>query len=340
MSGQCLSGRKLRDCGAYEGFSEEDGGALYLAKNSREGYFVSCIYDSGENAMEWNRLLLNIDGDLVIRAHVWLFDRREEGELPDGHVSDRQSSIRQQYDYVKESAQYHSDYRDILLYGKPQGRGRFARLAVAVFSQDGGTDRRFQGYALSYPKESFTRYLPEIYRENPRLERFLAVQQSLYLHLEWVIDSLAEAMDHANCSRKQAERLARWVGWGDLVSQVDDATLRALLDTGVSLIGRKGTCGYYRELVKILTGKSAIIVEEPEKCAATVLISEKPEANWEKRLKWLRQNVPIGMNVRFLVLEKTDRLNEMFFLDHTAMVSEYGSELTAGGIDVGKIRLL
>ena len=340
MSGQCLSGRNLGECGIYEGFSEESGGALYLAKDSLEGYFVSCIYDSGENAMEWNRLLLNIDRDLMIRVHVWLFDRREEGELPEGCASDRQSLVKQQYDYVEKLAQYHSDYREMLLYGKTQGRGRFARLAVAVFSQDGGIDRRFQGYAFSFPKESFTKYLPEIYRGNFQLERFLAVQQSLYLNLEWVIDSLAEAMDHANCSRKQAERLARWVGWGDLASQVNDATLRALLDTGISLISRKGTCDYYRELVKILTGKSAIIVEEPEKCAATVLISEKPETDREKELAWLRRNVPIGTDIRFLVLEKTDRLNEMFFLDHTAMVSAYASELTGDGIVTENIRLL
>lgn len=340
MQAQCLSGRKLRKCGFFEGFSEKIGGELRLTSESREGYFVSCIYDSGENAMEWNRLLLNIDSDLVIRAHVWLFDRREEGELPDGHTPDRQSFVKQQYDYVKKNAQYHSDYCDMLLYGKVQGRGRFARLAVAVFPQDVEGDRTFWGYELSFPKESFTRYLPSIYRGNLQLERFLAVQQSLYLDRERRIDSLAEAMDYANCNRKQAERLARWVGWGDLVSEVDDATLLALLDTGISLISRKGTCGYYRELVKILTGKSAIIVEEPEKCAATVLVSEKPEANWEKELKWLRQNVPIGMDIRFQILDKTDRLNEMFFLDKTAMVSEYESELMTDGVDIERIRLL
>lgn len=342
MLRKILAGRNLKDCGDCEGFSVENG-ALKLAKGSREGYFVSCIYDSGENAMEWNRLLLNIDMNLVIRAHVWLFDRREKGELPDGYETDRQtqdrrSLVRKQFDYVKESAQYHSDYRDILLYGKE--KGRFARFAVAVFSQDGGMDGGFQGYVLSFPKESFTGYLPGIYRENLCLERFLAVQQSLYLNLEWVIDSLAEAMDHANCGGKQAVRLAKWVGWGDLASQVDDATLQALLDTGISLISKKGTCGYYRELVKILTGKSAIIVEEPEKCAATVLISEKPKGDWQKKLKWLQQNVPIGMNIRFLVLDKTDRLNEMFFLDHTAMVSKYESKLTADGVETENIRLL
>lgn len=336
MLSRCLSGRKLKECGVFEGFSEESGGALRLAKDRQEAYFVSCIYDSGENEMQWNSLILTISGGMVFRAHVWLFDSRADGELVD-----KLPFVNQQYEYIEKCAQYHSDYRQMLLYGKAQGRGRFARIAMAVFRQDDEGDRTFLGYDLSFPKESFTRYLPAIYRENLRLERFLAVQQSIYLDRERCIDTLAEKMDYANCYRGQLEKLARWVGWGELVMQVDDATLRALLHTGTSLISRKGTCSYYKELVAILTGKKAVIVEEPEKCAVTILVLEKPAAGREKGLNWLRQNnLPIGMDVKILVLEKTDRLDGMFLLDHAAMLSVYESELMTDGIDIEKIRLL
>lgn len=335
MAAQCLSGRKLRDCGIFEGFSEERNGGLRLAGDGRAGYFVSCTYDSGESEMQWNRLILTIGRGTAVRAHVWLFDKREEGELPQG-----QTSAEQQYAYVEKRAQYHSDYRRMLLYGKAQGCGRFAKLAVAVFPQDERGDRIFRGYDLSFPKESFTRYLPAIYRENLSLERFLAVQESIYLDRERRMDSLAEAMDYENCDRRQAERLARWMGWGSLASQVEEGTLRELLRTGTSLIGRKGTGGYYRELTEILTGKRAFIVEEPEKCAATVLVLEKPAAGREKGLDWLRQNVPIGMDVRFVVLDKTDRLDDRFFLDHTAMLSAYEAELLREGVEVESVRLL
>lgn len=335
MPAQCLSGRKLRECGIFEGFSEESGGELRLAKDRQEAYFVSCIYDSGENEMQWNRLILTIGRGMLVRVHVWLFDRRMDGELVD-----KIPFVKDQYKYIEECAQYHSDYLQMLLYGKEQGRGRFARLAMAVFPQDEKGDRIFWGYDLSFPKESFTKYLPAIYRENLRLERFLAIQQSIYLDRERRIDSLAETMDYENCDRKQAEKLAKWVGWGELATQVDDATLRALLHTGTSLISRKGTCGYYRELVEILTGKKTVMVEEPEKCGATVLVMEKPAAGREKGLDWIRQNLPIGMDVRILVLEKTDRLGGMFLLDHSAMLSVYESELMTDGIDIERIRLL
>lgn len=335
MPTQCLSGRKLRECGVFEGFSEESGGELRLEKDRQEAYFVSCIYDSGENEMQWNSLILTISRGMVFRAHVWLFDRRVDGEQ-----KDKQSSVKKQYEDIEKCAQYHSDYRQMLLYGKEQGRGRFARLAVAVFPQDEKGDRIFWGYDLSFPKESFTRYLPAIYRENLRLERFLAVQQSIYLDRERRIDTLAETMDYANCDRKQAEKLAKWVGWGELVTQVDDAVLRELLHTGTSLISRKGTCSYYKELVAILTGKKVVIVEEPEKCAATILLLEKPAADRGKLLDWLRQNLPIGMDVKIVVLEKTDRLDGMFLLDHAAMLSVYESELMTDGIDIERIRLL
>lgn len=360
MTVQCLSGRKLSECGIFGGFSEEGDGGLRLAADAQEGYFVSHTYDSGESDMQWNRLILTIDWWAAVRAHVWLFDRREEGEAADEEAADQEAAdqeaadeeaadqeaaarltmARRKYEYVERRAQYHSDYRKMLLYGKERGRGRYAKLAVAVFPKGESEDRIFWGYDLSFPKESFTRYLPAIYRENLPLERFLAVQQDFYLDRERQIDSLAEAMDYENCDGKWAVRLAKWVGWGELASKVDQDTLRKLLRTGTSLISRKGTGGYYRELTEILTGKKTIIVEDSEKCTATVLVLEKPAPSWEKGLDWLRQNVPIGLDVRFVILDKTDRLDERFFLDHTATLSEYESELPCEGVEIESFRLL
>ncbi|MCM1057191.1 MAG: hypothetical protein NC517_06240 [Firmicutes bacterium] len=335
MPGQCLSGKYLYNCGADEGFSRKESGELYLKGRNGRGYFVSRIYDSGVKGMQWNRLLLDIERNAAIQVHVWLFDERAEGER-----ADRRKTVKEQYDYLQERAQYHSNYRELLLYGKEKGRGRFARLAVRMYPGGGSGDMVFRSFSLSFPKESFTGYLPELYRGNGQLERFLAVQQSIYLGLEANIDALGEELDYVNCSRQQVERLAGWMGWGELVSQTDEETLRRLLETGIFLISRKGTCEYYIRLTEILTGEKAFIVEEPERCRATVLVRRKPEAGKEEGLDWLRRNIPIGMDIRFLVLDKTDRLDGMFFLDVTACLSQYESELTPGGVKIDGIVLL
>lgn len=335
MPEQCLSGKELSDCGASQGFSTGKNGELCLKAGGEQGYFVSRIYDSGARGMQWNRLLLDIGRNTAIQAHVWMFDSRREGERADGA-----GTVKEQYDYLKERAQYHSDYREMLLYGKEKGCGRFARLAVRVYPGGGGGDMLFQGFSLSFPKESFTGYLPELYRGNGQLERFLAVQQSIYLELEADIDGLGEELDPVNCSKGQLRRLARWMGWGELAAQAEEETLRRLLGTGTSLISRKGTCGYYTRLTEILTGEKAFLVEEIELCRATVLVRRRPGAGKEKLLDWLRRNVPMGLDVRFMVLDRTARLDGLFFLDETAVLSPYESELTPGGVRIDGIVLL
>ncbi|MCM1192396.1 MAG: hypothetical protein NC123_10755 [Butyrivibrio sp.] len=335
MRGKCLSGKYLKNCGSCQGFSGESGGELYLKGNGAQGYFVSRIYDSGVKGMQWNRLILDIGRNAAIQIYVWLFDRREEGER-----ADRMNTAAEQYEYVKRYAQYYSEYRQMLLYGQEKGRGRFARLAVRIYSRSGSGKISIKSFALSFPKDSFTGYLSELYRNNVQLERFLAVQQSIYLELEEDIDTLGEKLDYVNCSESQAKKLAGWMGWGEPASRADAETLRRLLATGVSLLSRKGTCDYYIQLTEILTGEKAFMVEEPEHCRAMVLVRREPKGKKKEELDWLRRNVPIGMDIRFLVLDKTDRLDGLFFLDETAMLSQYESELTSGGVRVGGIVLL
>ncbi|MCM1064950.1 MAG: hypothetical protein NC420_10865 [Eubacterium sp.] len=329
MPTHCLSSRDLLHCGSQYGFQQNGGG---LSVESDKAVFVSQIYDSGREGTEWDHLLLDIDREAVLELYVWLFDRIDErGERL--LRQDPASWFREN----EKRAQYHSDYRNMLLYGN--GCGRYARLAVKIL-QSGEKEQLFRGYDLSFPKESFTKYLPAIYQGNSRLERFLAVHQNLYLGLEKSIDDLAEKLDLELCLKNQAVRLARWIGWGELAKQVDEDILRELLRKGVSLASKKGTCGYYIEMTKILTGKDAFLIEEPEEGRAVVLIREQPKKGRERYLEWLRKNVPIGIEIDFVILHRTDRLGSEYFLDVTSGLSEYESALTVKGCPVESLKLL
>ena len=335
MRSQCLSGKYLHQCGAYEGLLCGKEGELYLKGREGQGYFVSRIYDSGEKGTQWDRLVLDIEKNAAIESFVWVFDEREEGERVD-----RKGTVKEQYEVISVRAQYRSNYREMLLYGRENGCGRYARLALVIYPGGWSGNRIFRGYSLSFPKESFTGYLPEIYRGNEELERFLAVQQSIYLELEKEIDTLGEKLDPANCGKRQAEMLAGWMGWGELVPLLDEETLRMLLETGFSFIARKGTCAYYIRLTEILTGEHVFFVEESENRRATVLVEKRPGSGKEKRLDWMRRNIPIGMDVRFVILDRTDRLDGLFFLDKNAVLAEYESELTPGGVKIDGLVLL
>lgn len=331
MPTHCLSDRSLLRCGWQYGFQQTSGG-LSVKQDNAMAVFVSRIYDSGREGTEWNHLLLDIGRDAVLELYVWLFDRIDEKE---------EQLLRENVGYwfrlKKKSAQYSSNYRNMLLYGN--GGGRYARLAVKVLRSK-EKNVLLRGYDLSFPKESFAKYLPAIYQDNSQLERFLAVHQNLYLELEKAIDDLAEKLDPELCMKRQAVRLARWIGWGDLAKEVDEDTLRELLRRGVSLAGKKGTCDYYVEMTRILTGKDAFMIEDAEKGRAMVLIRERPENGRERYLDWLRKNVPIGIQIDFVVLHRTDRLEGPCFLDQTAFLSEYESVLAAEGSPLDRLKLL
>lgn len=334
---QYLSGRYLSECGAHTGFEIGDRRNLILGNKSKVGVFVSPIYDSGRADTEWNRLVLDIGRNALIQVYVFLFEEKAKREM-----SDMAEDVGKLIDYVKNRAQYVSHYREQLLYGQPAGRGRFARFVVEVYASQSqkGARPAFDGYAMSFPKESFTRYLPSIYQGKLQLERYLAVQQSLYLELEKEIDTIATQLDYELCRKDRIKDLARWMGWGSLAETADQDTVRKLLGTGLSLISRKGSKAYYEELAEILTDRRAILLEDMEKRECTLLILESPQDKKIKYLDWIRDNVPIGVNMNIVILHKTSRLDGQFFLDKTAYIDDYEWELSENGVDVDWIQLL
>lgn len=338
MTTHCLSARGMSGCGIQEGFWRT-GEGLAAVKRGVTGLFVSRIYDSGREGTEWNVLKLNIADQAVIEVYVWLFDRVQEGE-EELSGTDLREWYERQKGSARYSAQYRSNYRSMLLYGN--GGGRYARLAVEI-QPECGKDTLFSGYDLSFPKESFTRYLPAIYRGNLALERFLAVQQNIYLALEAAVDALAKQMDYELGGSWQTVRLARWMGYGELASRkepLEADILRELLREGVALTSGKGTRAYYIRLTEILTGCRAVMVEQPEKAEAVVLVLGEPVGKWEKCRKWLKKNTPIDINIDFVMLKRTERLDGQCFLDRTAYLSEYESALLPEGCPIGRLKLL
>ncbi len=342
MIKKCLSAKELRTCGRQSGFQTGKKGELILNDRQYVGIFISCMYDSGVPGTEWNRLVLDVSPNAILQAYIYLFDDAEEGKK-----IEEKETVGEQFDYLEKHAQYASNYRETILYGQERGRGRFAKIGLK-FLAEAGTGRisyasnrkvQFFAYELSFPKESFTRYLPSIYRGNLALERFLAVHQSLYLDLERQIDDLAVSLDFDTDTKEESGILADWMGWGTLARMGEEEILRSLLRTGTSLISQKGSCGYYVEMLRLLTGCEPVVIEEPEKKKCTLLIQD-PAEDKEKYLKWLQKNTPIGIKIEILILRKTECLDKKYFLDFTSMLSEEESALLDGGTEIGKLRLL
>lgn len=334
MTKQCLSAVKLSSCGRQAGFLERESGELEWNHQGGNGIFVSRTYDSGAKGTEWNRIVLDISLSATIQVYVWIFEDYSEAE-----AVDRLSSVPRQLEWIKARAQYVSNYREVLLYGQERGRGRYARLAVEIpwRNEDGAVLLR--GYALSFPRDNFSEYLPVIYRGNLQLDRYLAVQQSGYLELEEKIDTFVSRLDSAYAEADDIKILASWMGWGELTELAEEETLRRLLRTGVGLSGQKGTCAYFLQMAQLLTGQEAVLMEEQEKHRAMLLIKGRPSYRGEQCLKWLKGNVPIGIQMDIVILHRTQRLDGQYFLDETAYLSETESSLSSKGVSIDGIRL-
>ena len=155
MPTHCYSNADLLNCGRQDGL-RHTGEGLAVEREGQSGIYVSRIYDSGREGTQWNQLCLDIGKGVLLQVYVWLFDRMEESE--EGLC---QEDVRQWFTGKKASAQYHSEYRNVLLFG--HGRGRYARIAIEILSGS-ETGAVFRGYDLSFPKESFTQYLPAVYQ--------------------------------------------------------------------------------------------------------------------------------------------------------------------------------
>lgn len=338
MTKRCLSAKELGTCGEQSGFKRGERGELILADRQCPGTFVSRIYDSGTPGTEWNRLLLQISHPAVLQVYVYLFD-----DLQEGRQTGKKETLNERFAYLQKNAQYTSNYREMLLYGQEYGKGRFAQIGLKLFTKNVRGDRaaaQFYGYEMSFPKESFTRYLPAIYRGNLALERFLAVHQSLYLDLERQIDNLAVSLDFEVNGKEELSLLAGWMGWGELALIGEEETLRKLLGTGMSLIRKKGSLEYYTEMVRLLLDLEPVVVEETKKRKCTLLLLEPPPEEKEKYLQWLRADMPVGIKMELLVLNRTTYLDGQYFLDTTSRLSEEESALLEGGILLGAVRLL
>ena len=107
---------------------------------------------------------------------------------------------------------------------------------------------------------TWSKYLPAIYADEPFLNDFLSIFESIWIPLEAQIDQLHAYFDPALAP---AEFLP-WLGtWVDLVLDENwpEARRRALMQAAADLYRRRGTAGALRDYLAIYLGMQPEIVE-------------------------------------------------------------------------------
>ncbi len=211
---------------------------------------------------------------------------------------------------------------DVLLH-RVQGRYLWFRLEI-----EGRPRRRpeVRGIKIGFPKDTWLRYLPELYQEDRDsasfLERYLGIFQSLYEDLS---DRIGDVPLHLNPRTAELNYLEWMSEWLAIENRGlwNEEQLRYLAANAASLYRVRGTVRYLKELFRLYTGREPYIEEQPldgGPVGVTVLLDmteleDGPDNTHSAALQRIAEMaVPAGVTCRIVVLKPGILLGQHSYL--------------------------
>lgn len=321
---------------------------------SRPAAYVTRMFDTGDEEGGFNRL--TVDGAfggtrLEVIVAAWNMQEAVVGGQvvalddyfadPDVPVEDKQAALLA-LPHVRAA-----DAADLLLHAL---EGRYVWVCVQVFPA-GECGWVLRGMRLEFPRESFTGYFPEIYREDEFFDRFIAVFQSLYLDLERRVDELPRLLDYETASDQELLKLADWLGLD--TELFTPAQLRTIIGDLDLYQGKKGTRAALEAVLLLTCGTRPRIVERfqweslsmpavhralcdrlygglPGSFCVLFPPGDYPEPQAMERL--IGRYSPIGTPHKLALLKSCSRADDQCYLDYTAELATPGAAKLDGSV--------
>jgi phage tail-like protein len=217
--------------------------------------------------------------------------------------------------------------RDALFRTKREGRYLWFRITLT------GTEKLspvISSVTVLFPKISYLDYLPSVYREDfvnrDFLDRFLAVFESLFYEIDYLIDHLGFWFDAQGTPPEFLEWLGSWVGAyqgrGESVNikKIPETKRREFISHAVSMYRKRGTREGLEELIFFYTGKKPTIIENfsiyciKENALKENLKEERNKSNGSQKGNSSTNNENRKEN------ENSQQKNFLFFPPEAAMV--------------------
>jgi phage tail-like protein len=304
--------------------------------------YRSQVFDSQDPDGTWHRLVLegtfrDCKYEITVAAtNADLRDLMEETE-----------SMEEQLNILKEQAWTRKvNTPDFLLHGI---QGRYLWVFIRATGARLDSSFRIEGFHVEFPQGSFIEYLPEIYQESGRnsfFERYLTVFQSLYEDLEHEVERIPEYLDYETAPDKNLPLFAAWTGSWDAGYEYRPQQMRYLLRNLQKIQSGRGTRQTLEQMIRIFTGKDAVIIEyfkwhdwmEKESSMEeiyerlfgrsedtfTVILDMSDKSGDLSRgrlLDLLEAYVPLGMHCNLVLLEKNSRMDGHCYLDRNGCLS-------------------
>lgn len=233
-----------------------------------QGVFFSRLFDSREQQLCWHRL--QMEGDTISEASVRMYIYVSETPVMLWEGSERSiqeliedasiDPLDKHYGMAKYITRVLDDPKDVLLHDVT---GRYLWIEIRMTAQ-GTRTPVIRTMKLSFPKNTWLTYLPDIYQEHPSsasfVERYLGIYQSLYEDMKDEINHVVQYFDPEVVSGPFVEWLASWLAIEDSYIW-NEEQLKYLISNAADLYRRRGTVSYMEDMLELYTGTMIYIVE-------------------------------------------------------------------------------
>lgn len=247
---------------------EVDAAGLHvIADTGEKAVFLSRVLDSREEEMDWHRLEIQGNEREEAAFRLSVYSSNNAGFLYEEKETAWEDLIRREDISVEEKCRCMAPYLrkqvismdDVLLH---EVRGRYLWIMLEMYQQK--ENIALHDMKISFPRQTWMEYLPEIYRQADDkkmfLERYLGIFQTMYEDLGQRIQESAQLFDMELAEGKFLNWLAEWIAIEESYIWSEEQ-LRRLLADGISLYKRRGTRQGVIDFVTLYTGERPFLLE-------------------------------------------------------------------------------
>jgi len=268
-----------------DGIGFDSSGGVYLATDKglarfdlatnpvgQDGFFYSRTLDNGEFESAWHRLAL--EGSIPPKSCVEVFYFTSDNQnLKAAHdatlasnasAQEKAAAIENRIIWRQKQVFIGADFEEQPDFLFDPNKGRFLWFKLRLVTFDHRTRPTINSVRIDYPRLSYLRYLPPVYREDPVsaafLERFLSMFETILGGLDQEIDELFRYFDFSLTPKEFLPWLASWVNLS-FDDDLPEDRVRRFIQKSASLFNRKGTPEALIEFLEIYTGRPVFLTE-------------------------------------------------------------------------------
>lgn len=312
---RCYTIRKSRLARAFmEGMSAEDDGTVRMTAGSRHYMCLPPLY--GGEKEEWGRL--HIEAALPQGSRMLVYAAVSEDKEAPGHIM-----LNDTISYGKRTAFFADRGRgpvemkqNLLLYGL---KGTYLWLMIEVADTGLQKDGRIGRIRVFCPGDDFMNGFPQIYQERGSVfHRFISVFSTVCSDFKEQTELLRDRVDLSKAGPEDLSGIAGWFGieLGSGLLTIDQ--MREMTANLHLYVRMKGTRFVMRELTRMLTGETPLIIENSSKETVLLLERKLTEDEELKLLFFLLQFKPVHIRLNVLSYYEEDALDSYCFTDSNA----------------------